>query len=73
MSSAATQMVKNISALQVTYTENGSEVLGMFTQLPRDGGLRICGDGFNDRTIKVNFRGLYYFVFREDIEPSPSP
>jgi hypothetical protein len=37
-------------------------------QLPRGATLEVCGDGFNERTVKVRTNNRYYFVFRQDIE-----
>jgi hypothetical protein len=61
---------KNIAAIQLQHTEDGEERLGVISQLPRDAHLRVCGDGFNSRTVKVRCLGHYYFVFLQDIEPS---
>ncbi|HEX4772050.1 MAG TPA: hypothetical protein VH351_14535 [Bryobacteraceae bacterium] len=59
---------KTVSALQVTYADEGSESIGLLTQIPRTAELAICGPGFSERTVKVRFNGLQYFVFREDIQ-----
>jgi hypothetical protein len=60
--------VKSIAAVQVTYNDDGSEGMGLLTQIPRESTLLVCGEGFNERTVKVNLKGFRYFVFREDIE-----
>ena len=57
-----------ISAIQLTPTNGGGARLGMITQLPQTAQLEVCGDGFNDRTIKVRWRDSFYFVFRADVE-----
>ena len=59
---------KNIAAIQLQRTERGEERLGAISQLPRDAHLRVCGEGFNPRTVKVQCRGFFYFVFLQDIE-----
>lgn len=61
-----------ISAIQVTTTYHGQGPLGTITQLPKSAELEICGDGFNERTIKVCCQNSFYFVFREDIEILPA-
>ncbi len=61
-------LAKNIAAIELQSTEKGEERLGVISQLPRDAHLRVCGDGFNPRTVKVRCLGRYYFVFLQDIE-----
>lgn len=62
---------RSISALRINHSPEGIEELGLFTQLPREPSLNVCGEGFNERTVRVTFKGLQYFVFREDLsEPN---
>ncbi len=37
------------------------------TQLAPKVMLEVCGDGFNERTLKVRSGSAVYFVFREDL------
>lgn len=59
---------KNIAAIQVLPHENQSSRLGVITQLPEGAELDPCGDGFDERTIKVKWQGSCYFVFLQDLE-----
>jgi hypothetical protein len=44
--------------------------MGTILQLPEGTQVRVCGDGFNERTVKVSWEGGgYYFLFFEDLEP----
>lgn len=63
---------KTISAVQLMATEQGESRLGPITQLPPSAQLQICGDGFNERTVKVRWQESFYFVFRQDLEPVTS-
>lgn len=54
-----------ISAIHVM---PGQEQRGLVTQLPQSADVEICGDGFNDRTVKVRWHDSFYFVFRDDLE-----
>jgi len=64
-----TRMVsKNIPGIQLVATEDRPERLGLFRQLPETAKLEICGDGFDDRTVKVRWLDSFYFVFRQDLE-----
>ncbi len=73
MGAVVLQPSPTISAVQINYTSDGTETLGLFTQIPRGSGISVCGEGFNERTVKVQFRGTMYFVFREDLdEPKPN-
>jgi hypothetical protein len=65
--------IKSIAAVQVTYNDDGSEGMGLLMQIPRESNFQVCGEGFNERTVKVNLKGFRYFVFREDIEEVIGP
>ena len=64
---------QKISAIQLTPAHGGGARLGMITQLPQNARLEVCGDGFNDRTIKVRWQNSFYFVFRADLEITKTP
>jgi hypothetical protein len=59
----------NISAIHLEPTINGAK-LGIITQIPAGTNLDLCGDGYNDRTVKVRWRDQFYFVFLSDISLS---
>jgi hypothetical protein len=66
-------LYKNIAAIQVLPSESSTELrLGMITQLPSGAELIVCGDGFNDRTVKVRWAEGFYFVFLQDLEQRKS-
>jgi hypothetical protein len=60
---------RNISAIQVLPAPDGGMRLGTILQLPEGTQVRICGEGFNERTVKVSSEGGNYFIFLEDVEP----
>ena len=70
MSMVAARAVRSnaVAAIPILHVDGKPEALGPLTQLPRAAKVEICGDGFNEQTIKVRFGGLQYFVFRADIE-----
>lgn len=41
--------------------------LGTILQLPEGAQIRLIGDGFNERTVKVSWEGANYFIFLEDL------
>lgn len=59
---------RRISAIQLSTGYGGAGRLGAITQLPQSAPLEVCGDGFNERTIKVRCQDSYYWVFRDDVE-----
>jgi hypothetical protein len=61
---------RNISAIQVLPDSNDGVRLGTILQLPEGAQVRVTGDGFNERTVRVFWEGANYFVFLEDIGPS---
>lgn len=60
---------KFISAIQLQQRENGvGAKLGPLSQLGPGTTLVVCGEGFNERTVKVRVDEVCYFVFAQDIE-----
>jgi hypothetical protein len=65
-------LCKNISALAIARDEHALQY-GHIEQLPTGATVVLIGDGFNGRTVKVQWNGQYYFVFLQDIEgPDPT-
>ncbi|MFL6353913.1 MAG: hypothetical protein ACJ74Z_18975 [Bryobacteraceae bacterium] len=58
---------KKIAALQLVPTGGGGARLGPMSQLEPGTCFYVCGDGFNERTVKVRSKDDCYFVFRQDI------
>jgi hypothetical protein len=60
---------KNIAGIQVLPAADAGEPrLGMITQLPQGAELEVCGEGFNERTVRVRWAEGFYFVFLQDLE-----
>jgi hypothetical protein len=63
----------DIVAIQIESSENGKPQRGPLTRLPEGASITVCGDGFNQRTAKVECNGGSYFVFLRDIDIADSP
>lgn len=63
---------KVIAAINIRETEDGHTRMGLIAQLPQGAQLEICGEGFNERTVKVRWKNQFYFVFLQDVE-EPAP
>lgn len=61
-------LTRNIPAIQALSDPDGTMRLGTILQLPEGTQVHVCGDGFNERTVKVLWEGAYFFVFLEDLE-----
>ncbi len=60
---------KSISAIRLQQKENGMGAeLGAISQLGPGNTLVFCGEGFDERTVKVRVNDSFYFVFAEDVE-----
>ena len=59
---------RNISAIQALSEPDGGMGLGTILQLPEGTQIRVCGEGFNDRTVKVVWEDRCFFIFVEDLE-----
>lgn len=62
---------KIIAAINIQETEGGHTHLGLIAQLPSGARLEVCGQGFNERTLKVRWEDRFYFVFVQDVEAKP--
>ncbi len=60
---------KEISALELRPDSSGS-YSGGITPVPKGACLKVCGQGFNERTIQVRWDGRLCFVFLQDVEPA---
>jgi hypothetical protein len=60
-------VTKPISAVQLVKDERQGTQLGALSQLRPGATLEVCGEGFNERTVKVRYNDCFYFVFRQDI------
>ncbi|MBV9766299.1 MAG: hypothetical protein JOZ48_15740 [Acidobacteriaceae bacterium] len=59
---------RNIAAIQAISDGQGHTRMGTILQLPEGTQVDVCGDGFNDRTVKVSCQSGFYFIFLEDVE-----
>lgn len=59
---------KNIAGIHLRIAEDGKSRLGCVSSIPEGAELRVCGSGFNTRTVEVDWNGHFYFVFLQDIE-----
>jgi len=56
-----------ISALRQLPDARGRFKLGPLAQLEPGTPLEICGDGYNEITVKVKWLAETFFVFRQDL------
>ena len=57
-----------VSAIQLVRKDDGTVKLGLLAQLSPGTQVTICGDGFNNRTVKVRTHGQCYFIFAQDLD-----
>ena len=58
---------KNTSAIQAFPDGGGRLRIGTLLQLPQGARVEMSGDGFDERTAKITWEGVSYFIFRDDI------
>lgn len=63
----------DLSAIELIRIENGRAGLGLVSKIPEGAEIHFCGDGFNDRTLKVRWEDQFYFVFLEDLQAQRKP
>ena len=59
---------EDIPAFQIVKRENEVARFGRIVRLPVGARLKTCGEGFNERTLTVQYQGSFYFVFIQDLE-----
>jgi hypothetical protein len=60
-------VVRTTSAIELLSTESGFAMMGSIVQLSRGAHLDVCGEGFDERTVKVHHQGKFYMVLQQDI------
>jgi hypothetical protein len=58
---------KKIAAIQLAPSLSGAARLGIVSQLLPGAQLHLCGNGFNEQTVKVRCESAFFFVFLQDI------
>lgn len=66
-------LAEEIPAIELTPEVTGEMRLGLVSKIPADSDVECCGQGFDGRTVKVRWRGKFYFVFRQDLEIQCKP
>jgi hypothetical protein len=54
---------KAIVAIRVTIDGD----IGVLSYLPRGSILSVCGHGMNAETVRVQWQGCFYYIFRRDL------
>jgi hypothetical protein len=55
-------------AMQIIVHDDGSVHMGLLTQIIPDDSIQVCGEGFNEKTVRVRLGREFYYMFREDLE-----
>jgi hypothetical protein len=64
-------LAKPIMGVELVCNERQRTIkLGPLSELTSGSTLDVCGEGFNERTIKVRCNGFFYFVLRHDVGES---
>lgn len=63
-------LAKNAPVMQILPDGNGKLRLGTLVRLPDGAEVKICGEGFDNRTAKVTWEGSTYYVFLDDLRMS---
>ena len=61
-------LAKNAPAMQLMPDGTGKLRLSTLIRLPDGAEVKLCGEGYNDRTAKVLWEGATYYVFRDDLQ-----
>lgn len=64
---------EDIVAMELIPDRTGQMELGPLCNLPSGTEIQICGEGFNNETVKVRGPEGRYFVFLQDLEKQSAP
>ena len=64
----SSRLSKTITVIRLVAEANGNLHDGGISELPAGAEVEICGEGFNERTVIVHWRGEFFFVFLQDLE-----
>jgi hypothetical protein len=56
-----------ITAFRTSSKDHADDSGGPICELPESAEVRVCGGGFNKRTVKVRYGDCYYHVFWRDL------
>jgi hypothetical protein len=59
---------KSIAAIRALPPRGRAAREGGISHLPKGAQVQIWAEGFNERTVKVKCKDLFYFVFIQDLE-----
>jgi hypothetical protein len=59
---------KSIAAIRALPPRAQATRKGGISKLPKGAQVQIWAEGFNERTVKVKCKDLFYFVFIQDLE-----
>jgi len=64
----SSKLPKNIAVIRLVGNEERGLHFGGVSELPEGAEVDLCGEGFNERTVKVQWHGEFFFVFLQDLE-----
>jgi hypothetical protein len=64
---------EGIRAIELITDAHAEVRLGLVSQIPAGSEIECCGPGFNEVTVKIRWRGKFYFVFQQDLEGQCKP
>ena len=64
---------KCVSAIPITLGRDGRSEMAPMAMLPEGAALQICGNGFDDMTVRAHWAGQTYYIFCQDLLPPRKP
>ena len=64
---------KCVSAIPITLGRDGRSEMAPMAMLPEGAALHICGDGFDEMTVRAQWAGQAYYIFCQDLLPPRKP
>ena len=58
---------KDTLAIGLASTTDGHPRLEPISKIPEGADVEYCGEGLNERMLKVRWQGKFYFVFSQDL------
>jgi hypothetical protein len=66
-------LTEELRAIEVAPHGTHSMRLGPVSNIPAGALIDFCGEGFNEDTVKIRWRGKSYFIFLQDLQDRCKP
>lgn len=68
-SNKSAKLLNAVTVIRLAVNPKGDLRYAGISELPKGAQVEMCGKGFNERTVKLQWQGQFFFAFAQDLEP----